>query len=55
MDEGHTASRVFSDEELSCRSKLSRGAHIFALLLFLRSYQWLRFLVTFDLSKVTKE
>jgi len=30
------------------------GAHISVLSLFLRSYQWRRFLVTFDLSKVTK-
>ena len=55
MDEDHTASLLLSDEELSCHSKLSRGAHNSVLSLFLRSYQWLRFLVTFDLSKVTIE
>jgi len=41
MDEDHTAAPQFSDEELSCRSKLSRGTHSIIFLLFLRSYQWL--------------
>jgi hypothetical protein len=34
MDEDHTASLLFSDEELSCHSKLSRGAHDMPFLYF---------------------
>jgi hypothetical protein len=56
MDEDHSAfTSLHSDEELSCRRNLSRGAHNAVLLLFLRSYQWRRFLVTFDLQKSQKK
>ena len=51
MGEDHTAAPLFSDAVLSCRSKLSQGAHSVTFLLFLRSYQWLRFLVTFEKSQ----
>jgi hypothetical protein len=55
MGEDHSAFTILNSDEERSSTETSSRSTIYVLSIFLRPYLWLRFLVTFDLSKVTKE